>query len=177
METFSDEPMDARTSARCFCLIFLLQVVLIGVFPSSAVSQAPGSIASPIQTALFGYKPETPTPSGVPLSVGSAAPTANSMREVNQTTPSQRAIGMAIGAVVGASVTYFVLNSGGSTSLCDQSANQDAAGTKACVGLYTLGGLAGAGLGFVTVGLVTRDNGPQEVNKSLQIGVQLGLGH
>ncbi len=169
--------MDARTGARCCCLIFLLQAVLAGLFPSSAVSQAPGAVASPIQMPLVGWKTEPPKPLVGPPSVGSAVPSAKFLGEVSQATPSQRRIGMAIGAVVGASATYFMLNSGGSTSLCDQSANQDAASTGACVGLYAIGGIAGAGLGFVTVGLVTRDNSRRELTRLLRIGVQLGLGH
>jgi hypothetical protein len=57
--------------------------------------------------------------------------------------------GAAVGLLVGAGVTYAVLHSGGSTSLCDQSANQDAMAPRECAGLTALGGLAGAGVGAV----------------------------
>jgi hypothetical protein len=56
-------------------------------------------------------------------------------------------MGAAVGFVLGAGTTYLVLNSGGSTSKCDRSANQDAMGSGACFGAYVLGGVIGAGLG------------------------------
>lgn len=55
--------------------------------------------------------------------------------------------GAVLGALVGIAGTYLVLHHGGSTSLCDASANQDAMGRRECLGLTVLGGLAGAGLG------------------------------
>jgi hypothetical protein len=56
-------------------------------------------------------------------------------------------IGAIGGFVVGATATYFVLHSGGSTSKCDQDANQDALNRGECAGLVALGGLVGAGAG------------------------------
>lgn len=56
-------------------------------------------------------------------------------------------LGAAVGFVLGAGATYLVLNSGGSTALCDESANQDAMGSGACLGAYVLGGVIGAGVG------------------------------
>lgn len=73
--------------------------------------------------------------------------------EVSRGYRSYRPLGGAVGFVVGAVATYFVIYSGGSTSLCDQSANQDATSRGACVGLIALGGAAGAGLGVVIGGL------------------------
>lgn len=59
-------------------------------------------------------------------------------------------LGALIGGVIGSAVTYIVLNSGvESTQMCNQTANQDAVETRYCVGLYVVGGLAGAGLGWV----------------------------
>ena len=55
--------------------------------------------------------------------------------------------GAVLGALVGIAGTYLLLHHGGSTSLCDASANQDAMGRRECLGLTVLGGLAGAGLG------------------------------
>jgi len=55
--------------------------------------------------------------------------------------------GAVLGALVGGIATYLVLHHGGSTSLCDHSANQDAMGSRECWGLTVLGGLAGAGVG------------------------------
>ena len=52
-----------------------------------------------------------------------------------------------VGAVLGLVGTYAWLHSGGSTSLCDRSRNQDAIGRRECVGLTLLGGAAGAGVG------------------------------
>jgi hypothetical protein len=66
-------------------------------------------------------------------------------------------LGAAVGFVLGAGTTYLVLNSGGSTSKCDRSANQDAMGSGACFGAYVLGGVIGAGLG-AGVGALIRTN-------------------
>lgn len=64
-----------------------------------------------------------------------------------------RALGAGIGFVVGAGITYFVTSTGGSTSPCDRSANQDALSSTECLGLAAVGGVAGAGLGFLIGGL------------------------
>lgn len=55
--------------------------------------------------------------------------------------------GAVLGAVAGALATYLVIHQGGSTSLCDRSANQDAMGKRECVVVTVAGGAAGAGLG------------------------------
>lgn len=68
--------------------------------------------------------------------------------------PSSRLVGAGIGFVAGAGITWVVINSGGSTSLCDRSANQDALNRRECVGLTLLGGLAGAGIGAIVGGVV-----------------------
>ena len=69
--------------------------------------------------------------------------------ELSQGQRSYTFLGAGLGAVVGAGVTYVILNSGGSTALCDRSANQDAMSSSECLGSYALGGLAGAGLGLL----------------------------
>jgi hypothetical protein len=56
-------------------------------------------------------------------------------------------LGAGLGLLVGAGATYAVLYSGGSTSMCNASANQDAMSSSECFGLTALGGVAGAGLG------------------------------
>lgn len=60
---------------------------------------------------------------------------------------SRARLGAVVGAVAGGVATYVLLHSGGSTSLCDRSANQDAMGKRECVGLTVAGAAAGAGLG------------------------------
>ena len=55
--------------------------------------------------------------------------------------------GAVLGALAGGVATYLVIHQGGSTSLCDRSANQDAMGKRECVALTVAGGAAGAGLG------------------------------
>lgn len=57
--------------------------------------------------------------------------------------------GAGIGLVVGGGATLAVLYGGGSTSLCDRSANQDAMAPRECAGLTVLGALAGGALGAV----------------------------
>lgn len=57
------------------------------------------------------------------------------------------------GFLIGAGVTYLVVNAGGSTSLCDRSANQDAMNRAECLGVVALGGTVGAGIGVIVGGL------------------------
>ena len=70
---------------------------------------------------------------------------------------SHRGLGAGLGFVLGAGLTYLILESGGSTSPCDQNANQDAMSNEECWGITALGGAAGAGLGFVVGGLFQSD--------------------
>jgi hypothetical protein len=77
--------------------------------------------------------------------------------EVSDGRRSYRGLGAGVGFLLGAGATHLILNSGGSTSPCDQSANQDAMSSSECLGLTALGGAAGAGLGFVVGGLFHSD--------------------
>jgi hypothetical protein len=67
--------------------------------------------------------------------------------EVSRGSRSHKLLGAGIGFVVGVGSTYHVFHSGGSTGMCNQSENQDAIDSGHCLGIYGLGGLAGAGLG------------------------------
>ena len=167
------------TSARRFCRILLVQAALAGMCTSPLFSQAPGPVDNSVRTSLSVCSAERRIPSALPPPTCLAAPQpgqlGHNFDKVSEVPTSRRRIGTAIGAVVGASAAYFILNSGGSTSLCDKSANQDATSTGTCVGLYMFGGLAGAGLGFVIVGLVTTNSNQQDPTGSLQIGVRFGL--
>ncbi|HEX9226357.1 MAG TPA: hypothetical protein VF885_06825 [Arthrobacter sp.] len=73
--------------------------------------------------------------------------------QVSRGTRSHRLVGAGVGFLAGGGVALAVLYTGGSTSLCDRSANQDAIGSAECLGLTVLGGLAGAGLGAIVGGL------------------------
>jgi hypothetical protein len=79
---------------------------------------------------------------------------AVSRLEVSRGYRSHRLAGAGAGFLLGGVATFVVLNSGGSTSLCNQSANQDAVAPLECLGLSALGGLAGAGLGFLVGGFI-----------------------
>ena len=83
---------------------------------------------------------------------GAASPSASRLIPATSGTRSYRRVGAGIGFVTGAGGTYLVLRSGGSTGMCNHSANQDAIGKPECVGLAALGGLAGAGLGALVGG-------------------------
>ena len=74
--------------------------------------------------------------------------------EISRGTRSHRLAGAGAGLLVGGGVAFALLHTGGSTSLCDRSANQDAIGSSECIGLAALGGLAGAGLGAIIGGFV-----------------------
>jgi len=70
-----------------------------------------------------------------------------SLIEVSRGSRSRWRAGAGAGFLVGAGGTFALLNRGDSTNPCDSSANQDAMGMGACVGLSALGGVAGAGVG------------------------------
>lgn len=70
-----------------------------------------------------------------------------SQLEVSRGSRSHKVLGAGIGFVVGVGSTYHLFHSGGSTGMCNQSANQDAIDSSHCLGIYGLGGLVGAGLG------------------------------
>jgi len=74
--------------------------------------------------------------------------------EVSDGSRSYRFLGAGVGLVVGATATILIANSGGSTSLCDRSANQDAMSSSECLGIYALGGVVGAGLGYLVGSLI-----------------------
>lgn len=74
--------------------------------------------------------------------------------EVSQGQRSHALLGAGVGFVVGTGIAYLIVESGGSTSLCDQNANQDAIGTWECVGVVALGGAVGAGLGYIIGGRI-----------------------
>lgn len=74
--------------------------------------------------------------------------------EVSRGDRSHWLLGAGIGLAIGAGSTYLVLHHGGSTSLCNQSANQDALRSSECRGLVGVGGLVGAGLGALIGGRI-----------------------
>lgn len=83
--------------------------------------------------------------------------------EVGTGTKSHWLPGAAIGFAVGWTAAYVALSSGGSTSTCDQSANQDAVSVGECVALSALvGGVPGFGLGAL-VGIFIRSERWQDV--------------
>lgn len=84
---------------------------------------------------------------------------------------SHRLAGAAIGFVAGAGITYVVLHSGGSTSLCDRSENQDAIRPIECAGLVVLGGAVGAGIGFVIGGLFGTERADAAPLERIRVGV------
>jgi prolipoprotein diacylglyceryltransferase len=55
--------------------------------------------------------------------------------------------GAVVGFAIGATATYLLTRSSGSTSLCNSSDNQDAMNSRECLGLAVAGGLVGAGVG------------------------------
>jgi hypothetical protein len=80
--------------------------------------------------------------------------------------------GAGVGFLVGAGVAYAVLSSGGSTSPCDETANQDAIGSTACLGLAALGGAAAAGLGAVIGGFVRTERWQDVPLERLRVGLR-----
>ena len=73
--------------------------------------------------------------------------------------------GAAVGALVGAGATWVVLHQGGSTSLCDRDANQDAMNAGECAALTAGGALLGAGLGWLLGSRLRREGGDASPNR------------
>jgi hypothetical protein len=76
---------------------------------------------------------------------------------------------------------FAVLSGTGSTAPCDESANQDAIGSDACLGLKALGAVAGAGLGALIGGLIRSDRWQEvsvdrlRVSVAPHTGIKVGL--
>jgi hypothetical protein len=84
--------------------------------------------------------------------------------EISSGSGTQARRGTVAGVIVGGIATYFTLFTGGSTAICDQDANQDAAGSVACLGILALGGLAGGTLGALVGSLI-----PTEARNELPV--------
>ena len=91
--------------------------------------------------------------------------------EVSQGERSHKLLGGVIGFVAGAGMAYWIVNSGGSTSLCDRDANQDAIGSGECVGAVFLGGAVGWGLGYIIGGRIHTERWTQIPIERLRVSV------
>jgi len=91
--------------------------------------------------------------------------------EVSRGSGSFRLVGAAAGFLAGVGGSFVVLHGGGSTSLCDRSANQDAMNAGECLGLVALGGLAGASLGAVVGGLIRTERWDVVPLERLRVGL------
>lgn len=90
--------------------------------------------------------------------------------EVSRGEGSRWLAGASIGFVAGAATTFFVLNSGGSTSVCNRSENQDAVRPIECAGLVALGGLVTAGVGALIGGQVRTERWESLPLERLRVG-------
>jgi hypothetical protein len=95
---------------------------------------------------------------------------------LSRTHQSHRLLGAGIGFVAGVGLTYVITHSGGSSSLCDRSSNQDALSSGECLGLVTVGGIAGAGLGAIIGGLIKTEYALQAPIRELRVGIVPGHG-
>lgn len=84
--------------------------------------------------------------------------------------------GAAAGAVVGGGLTWVGLHTGGSTSLCDRDANQDAMSAGECAALTAAGALVGAAVGFLVGSRIGRDGGGAASLGRLHVGRASGGG-
>lgn len=80
-------------------------------------------------------------------------------------------LGAGVGFVVGAGVTYAVLNTGGSTALCNRSANQDAIRAGECAGLTAGGAVVGAGLGALVGAFIKSDKWEDVSPERFRVGI------
>lgn len=91
--------------------------------------------------------------------------------QVSQGERSHKLLGGVIGFVAGAGIAYLIVHSGGSTSLCDRDANQDAIGSGECVGVVFLGGALGWGIGYIIGGRVHTERWTRIPLERLQVTV------
>jgi len=101
--------------------------------------------------------------------------------EVSRGTQSWWLLGAGAGLIVGGVATWAVTYHGGSTSLCDRSANQDALNSTECAGVVALGAVVGAALGAGIGSLIRTERwetvlaGPPGIGLTPRGGVQLRL--
>jgi len=91
--------------------------------------------------------------------------------EVSRGRRSYWLVGAGAGLLVGGGVTYAVLHTGGSTALCDRSANQDAIGSGECLALTAGGALVGAGLGALVGSLIRTERWERVPLDRLRVGL------
>jgi hypothetical protein len=118
--------------------LFVLDATALKAQGTDGASSAPCSIATPVCR------------SGTIASIGDSLARANAEIRpfaISEGRKSHWVAGGVVGFLVGAGATYLILHGGGSTSLCNRSANQDAMGSAECLGATALGGVAGAALG------------------------------
>lgn len=84
--------------------------------------------------------------------------------------------GAIVGTVAGGIAAYHTFLTGGSTAICDRSANQDAASSGACLGILALGALAGAGLGGLAGGFIRTEGWDDLPIPETSLGVSRSLG-
>jgi hypothetical protein len=139
-----------------------IAVLLMLSFPGAAGAQAPPASAGapPMFGAAARLVADAPPlfATAAPPLVAAAPRNAVTAAEARMHVALQSAgrsrwrEGALVGLIVGAAATYAVLHSGGSTSLCDRSANQDAIRAPECAGLVAAGGVVGAGIGALIGG-------------------------
>ncbi|MFN0180729.1 MAG: hypothetical protein ACKVZ0_18155 [Gemmatimonadales bacterium] len=142
-----------------------------------ALVAAPASLSAqrslPFGLAAGAYRVDSSA--GTPI-----VPTVTRL-EISPGKKSQWLLGAGVGFIAGAGITFAVLESGGSTSWCDQSANQDAIGETECLGLTVLGGAVGAGLGAIIGGMFRSERWREVPVERIRIslaprrGVRFGL--
>lgn len=96
--------------------------------------------------------------------------------EVSAGPSSHRLTGTLAGLLIGAAATYVILNRGGSTSLCDREANQDAVNGRECALLYAAGGVAGGALGAWIGGRMRSERWHGVPLPGIRVGFALGAG-
>ena len=173
------------TAAVLFCLLGIPTVALAQAFPLEPGARirltVPCELTPPpaperrrvvcaFTGKLVGWRTDT---IDLAMDGTSSSYNLNTVRqlEVSRGYRSHWLLGTGIGFVVGAGSTFLVLRHGGSTSLCNQSANQDALRSSECLGLVGLGGLAGAGLGALIGGRTRTERWQSVSHERLRISL------
>ncbi|MEQ9289999.1 MAG: hypothetical protein RIG77_23925 [Cyclobacteriaceae bacterium] len=93
----------------------------------------------------------------------------NHIQPLREGQTSQWKKGALIGAAVGTPLTFLVLHSGGSSSICNRSANQDAVQFHECLAMSLGGGVVFAGMGALIGSFVKHRVSTNELRNRVNI--------
>jgi hypothetical protein len=120
-------------------------------------------------TGLVAAQTPAARPALVPLAQHTVAPA--DLAAAASAGGSYAIVGAAAGLVVGGGLTWIIIHHGGSTSLCDRSANQDAIRANECLAIAAGGAVVGAAVGYFIGSRIRRGRRAEAPFDALRLGV------